>query len=145
MLSGAAVSWVAMLAFDAAGSFPPVVPWSVAVVLVVLAVAVLSYSRVLPKRLEQRKVSSQEALYAISIGKAMLMTGAVFAGAHTVYVMRFITRLEAPLPSARVVQGVAVMVAALLLALSGALLERACVIKDNDDDESGSGSAAGLA
>ena len=70
----------------------------------------------------------------------MLMTGAAFAGAHVVYVMRFLTRLEAPLPSARVTQGIVVIVAALFLAAAGAMLERACVIKDCDDDE-GPGSA----
>jgi hypothetical protein len=57
-----------------------------------------------------------------------------------VYVMRYITRFDAPLPSARVIQGAATIVAALLLAGAGALLERACVIHDDDDDETpGSG------
>lgn len=131
-----------LVSFDALGAFPPVVPWSVAIVLGVLAVSVVIYSRCLVQRIDQRRVSPQESLAALSIGKSMLMTGAAFAGGHVVYVMRFIQQIDAPLPSARVVQGAAAVVAALLLAGAGALLERACVVKGDDDDQDGEPAAA---
>lgn len=135
VLSGAVVCWLVLLAFEAAGSFPPVVPWSVPITLLALAVVVAIYSRLLPKRREEHKASSQESFAALSVGKAMIMTGAAFAGAHVVYVMRYLQLFDAPLPSQRVIQGAATVVASFALAGAGALLERACVVKDDDDDE----------
>lgn len=135
VLAGAAIAWLIMLGFDAFGAFAPVVPWSVPIVLVVLAVGIAVYARALPKRLEEHKVSSQEAFGALVTGKTMLFSGAVLAGGHVVYIMYFITKMSAPLPSARVIQGGATIVAALLLSAAGAMLERACVVKDDDDDK----------
>lgn len=134
VLSGAVVSGLLIFAFEAAGTFPPVVPWSVPALLLGLAIATVVYSRSLPKRIEERRLSAQEAVAALAIGKSMIMTGALFAGMHIVYVMRYLPLLDAPLPEARVIQGAATTVAALLLAAAGALLERACVVKDDDDD-----------
>lgn len=135
MLSGAVVGGALIVGFEAAGAFPPVVPWSVPILLLVLAVATLIYSRALPKRIEEKKLTPQEGVAALAIGKAMIMTGALFAGAHVVYVMRYLPQLDAALPTARVIQGGATTVAALLLAGAGALLERACVIPDDDGDD----------
>ena len=140
VLAGAVVCFLILGAYGLANSFPPVVPWSVPILFVALAVAVAIYSRILPTRLEQRRVSSQEAVAALGIGKSAIMTGALFAGAHVVYVMRYIQQFDAALPSQRVVQGAATIATALLLAGAGALLERACVIHGDDDDE-GNGSA----
>ncbi|MFT3887885.1 MAG: DUF3180 domain-containing protein [Arachnia sp.] len=137
VLAGAAVCGLILLAFEAAGGFPPVVPWSVPILLVVLAGAVLVYRYTLPKRRKDHALSSQEGLAAVAIAKALIVTGAVLAGGHVVYVMRYIARFEAPLPSARVVQGAVTIVASLLLAGAGVLLERACVVHDDDDDDPG--------
>ena len=82
VLAGAVVCWLLLLAFEATGGFPPVVPWSLPITLFLLAVAVGVYSRVLPKRREQHRASSQESFMALSVGKAMVMTGAALAGAH---------------------------------------------------------------
>lgn len=142
VLAGAVVAGLILLGFQAAGGFPPVVPWTVPALLVLLAVAVAIYSRALPRRLERRAVSSQEAFVALGVGKAMIMTGALFAGGHVVYVMRYLQLMQAPLPSARVVQGAATVVAALLLAGAGALLERACVVGDDDGEDEDKGPAA---
>ena len=76
-----------------------------------------------------------ESVAALAIGKSMIMTGAVLAGAHVVYVARYVSLFDAPLPSARVIQGAATIVASLLLAGSGALLERACVVHDDDGND----------
>ncbi len=140
VLAGAVICGLILLGFEAAGTFPPVVPWSVPAVMVVLAVGVAIYARILPKRIEDHRVEPQESVAAMAIGKSMIMTGAVLSGAHVVYVARYISLFDAPLPSARVVQGAATIVAALLLAGAGALLEHACIVHD-DDDEDGSGNS----
>lgn len=145
-MAGAVVSGLILLGFEAAGTFPPVVPWSVPVLMVVLAIAIVIYARLLPKRIEEHKVEPQESVAAMAIGKSMIMTGALLAGGHIVYVARYVSLFDAPLPSARVVQGGATIIAALLLAGAGALLEHACIVHDDDDEEghgnSGAASAA---
>jgi uncharacterized membrane protein YkvI len=141
VLAGALVCALILAAFELAGDFPPVVPWSVPILFVVLSAAVAIYARLLPKRLEERRVSSQEAVAALGIGKSSIMTGALFAGAHVVYVMRYLQLFDAPLPSARVIQGAATIATALLLAVAGAFLERACVVSDDDDDDDAGGAA----
>ncbi|MDO5677626.1 MAG: DUF3180 domain-containing protein [Propionibacteriaceae bacterium] len=135
VLAGAIVAGLLIVGFEAAGHFPPVVPWSVPILLVVLAVATAIYSRALPKRIEEKRLAPQEGLAALAIGKSMIMTGALFAGAHIVYVMRYLSMFDAPLPSQRVIQGGATVVAALLLAGAGALLERACIVRADDEDD----------
>ena len=67
VLAGAALCGLILLAFEAAGGFPPVVPWSVPILLVLLAGAVLIYRRTLPKRREEHKVGPQEGLAAVAI------------------------------------------------------------------------------
>ena len=140
MLAGAVVSWLMLLAFDAAGTFPPVVPVSLPITIALLAIAVAIYSRMLPKRREQRKATAQESFVALSVGKAMVMTGAAVAGGHVVYVMRYLQLFDAPLPSQRVVLGAVTILVSLLLTGAGLLLERACVIKDHDDEDEAHGS-----
>ena len=71
------------------------------------------------------------------------MTGALIAGGHVVYVMRYLQLFDAPLPSARVIQGTATIVTALLLAVAGGMLERACVVHDDDEDDDQPGRAKG--
>lgn len=135
VLSGAVLAWLLILAFEAARSFPPVVPWTVPGTLLALALAVVIYALRMPKRIEERRISSQESFAALSTAKAMVMTGAAFAGAHVVYVMRYLQLFDAPLPSQRVIIGAATIVASLALAAAGGMLERACVVDDGDDDD----------
>ena len=142
VISGAVISGLVIMAFEAVGSFPPVVPWTVAALLALLAVAVAVYSRVLRRRLKEHTVPSQESVTALVLGKTMVMTGAVFAGAYVIYVIRYAQLIAAPVPAQRVVNGAATIVAALLLAGAGTLLERACVVDDGDDDHEQGGSAS---
>ncbi|MEZ5087508.1 MAG: DUF3180 domain-containing protein [Tessaracoccus sp.] len=135
VLSGAVVGFVIMSLFDATGGFPPVVPWSVPIVLLVLAISAFIYARLLPKRLEEQRVSSQEALGAVVTAKAMIMTGAILAGGHVVYVMRFVQSMHAPLPTARVIQGTATIIVSLIVAAVGVMLERTCVVSGGSDDD----------
>ncbi|HMR50752.1 MAG TPA: DUF3180 domain-containing protein [Arachnia sp.] len=139
VLSGAVVGYLVVSLFEMTGGFPPIVPWSVPIVVFVLSVAGFVYAKTLPKRLDGKRVSSREALAALVSAKAMIMTGAILAGGHVVYVMRYIQMMHAPSPSARVVHGSVTIVASLILAGVGAVLERACVVPEgpDDDDEDG--------
>ena len=121
-LAGAVVGWMILGVFDLLNVFPPVVPWTVPTLLLLLAAAAFVYARTLPKRLEQRRVPSEEAVRAMVMAKSLIMTGALLAGGH----------------AARVWNGTATIVTAAICVLAGWLLERACMIDgDGDDTEPG--------
>lgn len=141
-LSGAAVSGVLLAIFDLTNTFPPVVPLSVPAILVVMAVGAWIYARAMPTRIDNRTITSIEAVRAVIIAKSMVMTGAILAGGHAVYVGRFLGALTAEQPAARAVHGGATIIASLLLALAGWTLEKACIVSIDDDSDEG-GAAAG--
>ena len=137
-LAGAVVGWMILSIFDLLNAFPPVAPWSLSVLLVLLGVAAIVYARALPKRLEQRRVPALEAVRAMVMAKSLIMTGALLAGGHAVYVGRWLSLMAAELPAARVWNGTATIVTAAICVLAGWLLERACMIDgDGDDTEPG--------
>ncbi len=138
-VAGALVCVVLLIVLDLFSAFPPVVPWTVPGVLVVMAVAAWIFARSMPRRREERSISSGEAVAVLLVAKSMVMTGAVLAGGHAVYVGRFVSSLFAEQPTARVLQGSVTIIASLLLAMAGYALEKACLISvDDDSDEGGS-------
>jgi hypothetical protein len=137
-LVGAVVGWMILSIFDLLNSFPPVTPWSLSVLLVLLAIAAIIYARTLPKRLEQRRVSALEAVRAMVMAKSLIATGALLAGGHAVYVGRWVAAMAAELPAHRVWHGLVAIAAAAICAWGGWVLERACMIDgDGGDGESG--------
>ena len=61
-LAGGAVGWMILSIFDLLNAFPPVAPWSLSVLLVLLGVAAIIYARTLPKRddrSEERRVGKE--------------------------------------------------------------------------------------
>lgn len=134
VIAGAIVSWLVLSLYDALADFPPVVPWTVPAVLAVLGIGGIVYGALLPKRREDRKLGSQEAFIALVTGKAMIVTGAVVAGGHAVYVMKYIGSIPAATPLQRVIYGSATIVAALVMAWAGSLIEKNLVLKDPPED-----------
>lgn len=126
-----------LLVLDLFNSFPPVVPWTVPGVLGLMAVAAWIFARSIPSRREERSLSSGEAVAVLLVAKSMVMTGAVLAGGHAVYVGRFVDALWAEQPAARVLNGSVTIVASLLLAFAGYTLEKACVVSVDDDSDEG--------
>ncbi len=134
-LAGAFFSGLLLALFDVTNSFAPVVPWSVPAVLLVMAVGAWVYARGLPTRIEERTLPSLEAVRALMVAKSMVMTGAVLAGGHAVYVGRFLGALSAEQPAARALHGAGTIVASLLLAFAGWTLEKACIVSVDDDSD----------
>ncbi|GAB3816508.1 hypothetical protein GCM10028820_15880 [Tessaracoccus terricola] len=134
-LAGALLAAFLLSIYDLFEGFPPVVPWTVPAILVVMAVAAWIYSRGLSKRVAQRAVSGVEAVRALAIAKAAIMAGAILAGMHAVYVGRWIGQLDASQPAQRVLLGSVTLVSAILFTGAGHLLEKACVVPDDDDED----------
>lgn len=141
-VAGAVFCVLLLLMLDLANAFPPVVPWTVPGVLAAMGVAALIFARSIPRRLEERTLSSGEAVAVLLVAKSMVMTGAVLAGGHAVYVGRFVGALSAEQPAARVLHGGVTILASLFLAFAGWTLEKACIVSVDDDADEG-GSAAG--
>lgn len=137
VLAGALLTGMGLAAYDLVAAFPPVVPWSVPVTLAVLGVVGIVYALRLPKRREKKLLSSQEGFVALVSGKAMVFTGAILAGAHVAYVMKYLPLLEAETPLQRVIQGAATIVASLVVALAGSMIEHRLVVDDGDGQDSG--------
>lgn len=136
-VAGAGLAALLLTIFDLTNTFPPVVPWSVPAVLLVMAVGAFVYARGVPTRLENRTLSALEAVRALIIAKSMVMTGAVLAGGHAAYVGRFLGALTGEQPLARALNGAGAILTALLLAFAGWTLEKACIISVDDDSDEG--------
>lgn len=144
-LSGALLAAFLLSIYDLLEGFPPVVPWTVPAILVVMAVAAWIYSRGLSRRVAERSVSGVEAVRALAIAKSAIMAGAVLAGMHAVYVGRWIGQLDAVQPAQRVLLGSVTLVTAILFTGAGHLLEKACVTPDDEDEDEDPGEGQGQA
>ena len=134
VLAGAVVSWGVLALYERVSAFPPVVPWTVPVLLGILGVAGILYALTIPKRLEERRIGPQEGMVAVVTGKALVICGAVLAGAHTVYVMKFLPSIDAANPLQRVLRGGGTLVASLVMAVAGSMIERRLRIQEPPDD-----------
>lgn len=134
---GAVLGFFLISLFDLVQGYAPVVPWSLPGIVLLLAVGVWIYARYFPKRLEEGRVSSEEGFGAIVVAKSVIMTGAVLAGGHAVYVAWYLPQLGAPQPLTRVIVGSTTIIVSLLLAWAGYILERACTVDtgSSEDDE----------
>lgn len=142
VLAGAAIMFGALEVYDSLAQFPPAVPWTLPAMLGLLGLSGLIYGLRIPRRLEEHKLGSQEAFVALVAGKAMVITGAALAGCYAVYVMRYSGGWAAQTPFARIVSGSVTLLAALLVAGAGSLIEHNLVIKDPPDTETGHGEGA---
>ncbi len=143
-LAGALFTEVAIVGLRLAGYFPPMVPWSVPAVLVVMSVAAWIYSRGLARRVRRRVATPTEGVRALVVARSLISTGAILAGMHAVYVGHSLGQVQAQAPAQRVLMGSIMFVTSLLLAWCGHLLEKACVVPDSGDDGRGSGSGNGV-
>lgn len=134
VLAGALLTWLVLLLYDRLTQYPPIVPITVPIALAAVAVAGIVYGAFLPKRRQERTLSSQEGFIAVVSAKAMIFTGAVLAGGHAVYVMKYLPLVAADNPLRRVVLGAGTIVAGLLLAWAGTFVEKRLVVDDPPDD-----------
>ena len=138
VLVGLVLGYVVVSGLDVAGVPVPITPWSLSGMLGTLTVAAFLYGRDLARRLRDRRgsISPEEGVRALVFGKVMVLGGALLVGWHVGYVGRYLTRVDVPAPQQRVVHGSVTIVLSALFALAGWLLERACIVPHDEDDES---------
>ena len=135
-LTGVVVAYFVIATFEALDQTVPITPWTLAALLATLAGVGWYYARTLRRRIEENRaaVTNEEGVRALVFGKTMSVSGAFLAGAHVLYVLRYINRLQIPGPRERVIMGLLTIVGSAGFALAGLALERACVAPPADED-----------
>jgi hypothetical protein len=136
---GALAGWLIVVAANALGVVPPLVPWTApAVVLVIAAlVAVLAYGTWQRIQVRRERIDPQRAVAYLVLGKACALAGAMVAGGYLSFALLFVTRWEADGPRERVIRAGIAVVGGLAMMITGLWLERACRVprrEDSDDD-----------
>lgn len=136
-LVGLLAGWLLVVVTSALDVQAPEVPWTAPVGLVVIAslVGVLAYGTHQRIHVRHERVEPQRAVTYLLLGKASALAGALVAGGYLAFALMFITRLDAPDPRDRVIRGLTSVVAAVGLAVTGLLLERACRVPRSDADD----------
>jgi ABC-type Fe3+-siderophore transport system permease subunit len=123
-----------------AGAFSldaPQVPWTapIGLVLTTALVAILAYNTHQRIHVRRERMQPERAVAFLVLGKASALAGAVVAGGYLAFALMFVGRFDAEAPRERVIRSLVAVVAGVLLAVAGLLLERACKVPGLDDDE----------
>lgn len=71
------------------------------------------------------------------LGKAPALAGALVAGGYFGFALMFLGWLDADAPRERVIRSSVAMVAGIALCIAGLLLERACKVPREEEDDQG--------
>ncbi len=134
---GALAGWLIVITANALDLTPPTVPWTAPAGLALVAglVGGLAYSTHQRIQVRRERMESQRAVAFLVLGKASALGGAVVAGGYLAYALLFVARLEAAGPRDRVIGAGFAALAGLALMITGLLLERACKVPGDPDDD----------
>ena len=121
-------------AFDV---IPPEVPWTapIGLILVAALVGALAYATYQRIQVRREHIEPQRAVAFLVLGKASALAGALVAGGYLGFALMFLTRLDAAAPRDRVIRSAVAVVAGIVLSVMGLLLERACKVPTEPDDD----------
>lgn len=114
----------------------PQIQWTSVIVLLVAAAIVLVFANSTYRTLhrERRRMDANRAVRFLLMAKASALVGAIVAGGYLGFALPFVDQLDVRLPQERVLRSLCAAIAAVVLAVGGLLLERACRIpKDKDE------------
>jgi ABC-type Fe3+-siderophore transport system permease subunit len=133
---GAACGWLTVLAANALGLTPPMVPWSapIGILLITALVGVLAYTTHQRLQVRRERIPPERAVSFLVLGKASALAGALVAGGYFTFALMFVTRLDAVAPRDRVIRSGVAVVGGIVLMVAGLLLERACKVPGADED-----------
>ena len=136
-LFGGLAGWLLAATTSALDVVPPSIPWSAPVGLfgVAALVGAIAWSTHQQIQVRRARVEPQRAVAFLVLGKASALGGALVAGGYLGYALSFVGRFEADGPRERVVRSLVAMVGGAGLAVAGLLLERACKVPFDQDEE----------
>lgn len=122
---------------DRAGGIPPTVPWSAVVTLLFLAAVLgaLAWGTYRTLHVRQEPVEPSRGVALLVLAKASAVAGALVAGAYLGFGLSFVDSWEVALPRQRVVRSAVAMLSAVAVVVAALLLERACRVPIDPEDE----------
>ena len=136
-LFGGLAGWLLVVTANAFDLIPPEVPWTAPIGLILLAalVGALAYSTHQRIQVRRERMEPSRAVAFLVLGKASALAGALVAGGYFAYALMFLTRIDAVAPRDRVIRSAIAVLAGIVLCIAGLLLERACKIPGEDDED----------
>lgn len=136
-LFGGLAGWLISVTTAALDVVPPGIPWTapIGLVLVAALVGALAYSTHQQIQVRRQRMEPQRAVAYLVLGKASALAGALVAGGYLGFGLTFVSRIDADGPRERVIRSLVAMVAGLGLCVAGLLLERACKVPRDEDEE----------
>lgn len=136
-LFGGLAGWLLAITTQALNIVPPTIPWSAPVGLFVVAALVGAIAWTTHQQIQVRRerMEPSRAVAFLVLGKASALGGALVAGGYLGFALDFVTRLQAEGPRDRVVLSLVSLVGGLALMAAGLLLERACRVPYDEDEE----------
>lgn len=136
-LFGGLAGWLLAVTTSALDVVPPSIPWSAPVGLFVVGALVGALARSTHQQIQVRRerMEPQRAVAFLVLGKASALGGALVAGGYLGYALSFVGAFEAAGPRERVIRSLVAMVGGLVLGAAGLLLERACRVPHDEDEE----------
>ena len=134
---GGLAGWLLGVIANALDLTAPEVPWTapIGLILVAALVGALAYSTYQRIQVRRERIEPSRAVAFLVMGKASALAGAVVAGGYFAYALLFVTRLDAAGPRDRVIRSAVTVLAGVALCVAGLLLERACKVPREDDDD----------
>lgn len=136
-LFGGLAGWLLAVTTEAFNVIPPSIPWSAPIGLFVVAalVGALAWSTHQQIQVRRERMEPQRAVALLVLGKASALGGALVAGGYLGYALSFVSSFQAEGPRERVIHSLVAIVGGLALAAVGLLLERACRVPYDEDEE----------
>lgn len=121
----------------------PQVSWLAAILLslATLLVGGLAWSTWQSLHHKKQRMASAHALRLLALAKSGIVVGALVAGFYAGYAVAYVDVWDVELGRERVVHSGAAAIAAVLLVIASLLLERACVVPSDGEDDDRSGTA----
>jgi len=143
---GGLSGWLVVITANAFDLIPPEVPWTapIGLILVAALVGALAYATHQRIQVRRERIEPQRAVALLVLGKASALAGALVAGGYFAFALMFLTRLDAAAPRDRVIRSAVAIVAGVALCIMGLLLERACKVPTEPDEDADAGEGDGL-
>ena len=143
---GGLSGWLVVVTANAFDLIPPEVPWTapIGLILVAALVGALAYATHQRIQVRRERIEPQRAVALLVLGKASALAGALVAGGYFGFGLMFLARLDAAAPRDRVIRSAVAIVAGVALCIMGLLLERACKVPTEPDEDADAGEGDGL-
>lgn len=125
------------------GGSPPRLGWVGPLMLLAGAVVVATFAYNTWQSLHRRheRMTADHGITMLSLAKSCAVVASLVAGFYGGFALGFIDNLDSMLGRERFVRGLGASFASLLLLVAALLLERACRLPEDDDDEGNRGAS----